>query len=82
MAKYSLGENNPVEDIFSDKVGEVSTFLSTGDRINQMTDSFARRQWSKILRFTFSANNSRSKKHSIQFRVYDKRVVVGNRKKS
>jgi len=38
MAKYGFGESNVVENIFSDKGTEVSTFASTGDRINQLSD--------------------------------------------
>lgn len=35
MAKYSLGENNPIEDIFSDKSNEVSSLNSIEDRLNK-----------------------------------------------
>lgn len=44
MAKYSIGENNPVENVFSDESSEVSTFTSVSDRINQVTNSFSRRK--------------------------------------
>lgn len=42
MAKYSLGENNPIENIFSDKPSEVSSFSSVGDRLNQNNGTFDR----------------------------------------
>jgi hypothetical protein len=42
MAKYSLGENNPIENIFSDKPSEVSSFNSVGDRLNRSNSVFDR----------------------------------------
>lgn len=44
MAKYSLGESNSIENIFSDKPSEVSTLNSIGDRSNRNTGLFGRRK--------------------------------------
>lgn len=48
MAKYSLGENNPIENIFSDKPSEVSSFSSVGDRLNQNNGTFDRCKLTKV----------------------------------
>jgi hypothetical protein len=44
MAKYSLGQNNAVENVFSDNMGEVSTFSSVGDRKNDLSNYISRRK--------------------------------------
>lgn len=48
MAKYSLGENNPIENIFSDKPSEVSSFNSIGDRLSQNNGTFDRCKLTKV----------------------------------
>jgi len=39
MAKYGLGESNAIENIFSNKPSDVSTFASAGDRVNNLINS-------------------------------------------
>lgn len=44
MAQYGLGQSNPVENIFSDSLEQVSTFSSVGDRKNDLENYSNRRK--------------------------------------
>jgi len=81
MAKYGIGENNPVENVFSNTQSAVSTFGSIDDRYVAGSATFSRSQLTKILDIILPSADCRNKKPRLLCRIYYERIIGRNRKK-